>query len=426
MESGGNGLYILTVVLLNDINQMNEYFVDKDKWRKLMPNLHKIENAMPVAPLKIVALPSCKEMGQRINDYLVEFRKTIHNDKVKKDPAFHGYSEDNYLVDVSVPRFGSGEAKAQFKESIRGKDLFILVDVCNHSITYNMGGYTNHMSPDDHYQDLKRVIAACTGKARRINVIMPFLYEGRQHRRTGRESLDCAYALTELRDMGISNFITFDAHDPRVQNATPLNGFDNVTLPYQFIKALLESEKDLVVDKDHLLVISPDEGALDRAIYFASVLGIDTGMFYKRRDYSTIVNGKNPIVAHEFLGDTVEGKDIIIMDDMISSGGSMLDTSKQLKRMKAGRVFICCTFGLFTDGLAAFDAAYERGDFDKVVVTNLTYLPPEIYSRPYFVEADMSKFTASLIDFINHDASLSGVLSTTDKIHDVLNTYNIK
>ena len=255
---------------------------------------------------------------------------------------------------------------------------------------------------------------------------MPFLYEGRQHRRTGRESLDCAYALTELRDMGISNFITFDAHDPRVQNATPLSGFDNVTLPYQFIKALLESEKDLVVDKDHLLVISPDEGALDRAIYFASVLGIDTGMFYKRRDYSTIVNGKNPIVAHEFLGDTVEGKDIIIMDDMISSGGSMLDTSKQLKKMKAGRVFICCTFGLFTDGLAAFDAAYERGDFDKVVVTNLTYLPPEIYSRPYFVEADMSKFTASLIDFINHDASLSGVLSTTDKIHDVLNTYNIK
>lgn len=426
MESGGNGLYILTVVLLNDINQMNEYFVDKDNWRKLMPNLHKIENAMPVAPLKIVALPSCKEMGQRINDYLVEFRRTIHNDKVKKDPAFHGYSEDNYLVDVSVPRFGSGEAKAQFKESIRGKDLFILVDVCNHSITYNMGGYTNHMSPDDHYQDLKRVIAACTGKARRINVIMPFLYEGRQHRRTGRESLDCAYALTELRDMGISNFITFDAHDPRVQNATPLSGFDNVTLPYQFIKALLESEKDLVVDKDHLLVISPDEGALDRAIYFASVLGIDTGMFYKRRDYSTIVNGKNPIVAHEFLGDTVEGKDIIIMDDMISSGGSMLDTSKQLKKMKAGRVLICCTFGLFTDGLAAFDAAYERGDFDKVVVTNLTYLPPEIYSRPYFVEADMSKFTASLIDFINHDASLSGVLSTTDKIHDVLNTYNIK
>ena len=329
-------------------------------------------------------------------------------------------------MDVSVPRFGSGEAKAQFKESIRGKDLFILVDVCNHSITYNMGGYTNHMSPDDHYQDLKRVIAACTGKARRINVIMPFLYEGRQHRRTGRESLDCAYALTELRDMGISNFITFDAHDPRVQNATPLSGFDNVTLPYQFIKALLESEKDLVVDKDHLLVISPDEGALDRAIYFASVLGIDTGMFYKRRDYSTIVNGKNPIVAHEFLGDTVEGKDIIIMDDMISSGGSMLDTSRQLKKMKAGRVFICCTFGLFTDGLAAFDAAYERGDFDKVVVTNLTYLPPEIYSRPYFVEADMSKFTASLIDFINHDASLSGVLSTTDKIHDVLNTYNIK
>ena len=258
-----------------------------------MPNLHELENAMPVAPLKIIALPSAEKMGRRINDYMVEFRKSIHNDKVKNDPAFHGYIESNYLVDVDVPRFGSGEAKAQISETIRGKDLFILTDVCNHSITYNMNGYTNHMSPDDHYQDLKRVIAACNGKARRINVIMPFLYEGRQHRRSGRESLDCAYALEELRDMGIDNFITFDAHDPRVQNSTPLNGFDNFTTPYQFIKSLLNSEDDMIVDKDHLLVISPDEGALDRAIYFASVLGVDTGMFYKRRDYSTIVNGKN-------------------------------------------------------------------------------------------------------------------------------------
>ena len=238
-----------------------------------MPNLHELENAMPVAPLKIIALPSAEKMGRRINDYMVEFRKSIHNDKVKNDPAFHGYIESNYLVDVDVPRFGSGEAKAQISETIRGKDLFILTDVCNHSITYNMNGYTNHMSPDDHYQDLKRVIAACNGKARRINVIMPFLYEGRQHRRSGRESLDCAYALEELRDMGIDNFITFDAHDPRVQNSTPLNGFDNFTTPYQFIKSLLNSEDDMIVDKAHLLVISPDEGALDRAIYFASVLG---------------------------------------------------------------------------------------------------------------------------------------------------------
>ncbi len=389
-----------------------------------MPNLHEIENAMPVAPLKIVALSSAAKLGEHVNKYLVEFRKTIKNDKVKMDPAFHGYSENNYLVDISTPRFGSGEGKAVFNESVRGKDLFILVDVCNHSITYKMNGFINHMSPDDHYQDLKRVIAACTGKAHRINVIMPFMYESRQHKRTGRESLDCAFMLQELRDMGISNFITFDAHDPRVQNAIPLNGFDNFTPPYQFIKALLNSEEDLIVDKDHLLVISPDEGALDRAIYFATVLGVDTGMFYKRRDYSTIVNGKNPIVAHEFLGDNVDGKDIIIIDDMISSGGSMIDTAKQLKKMNARRVFICCTFGLFTEGLKAFDEAYEKGYFDKVVTTDLNYLPPELYSKPYFIEADMSKFVASLIDFMNHDASLSNVLTTADKIHGIVDAYN--
>lgn len=389
-----------------------------------MPNLHELENAMPVAPLKIIAMPSAEAMGRRINAYMVEFRKSIHNDKVKNDPAFHGYIEPNYLLKVNIPRFGSGEAKASVEESVRGKDIFILVDVCNHRITYNMFGYTNHMSPDDHYQDLKRVIAACNGKASRINVIMPFLYEGRQHKRNGRESLDCAYALEELRDMGVSNFITFDAHDPRVQNATPLSGFDNFMPPYQFIKALLNSEDDLLVDKEHLIVISPDEGALDRAIYFATVLGVDTGMFYKRRDYSTIVDGKNPIVAHEFLGDNIDGKDIIIIDDMISSGGSMLDTAKQLKKMNARRVFICCTFGLFTDGLNAFDAAYEQGYFDKVVTTDLTCLPPELYSKPYFIEADMSKFIASLIDFMNHDASLSNVMDTTDKMHSILEAYN--
>ena len=389
-----------------------------------MPNLRELENAMPVAPLKIIPLSSMAEMGKRINEYMVDFRNYVNNDRVKNDPAFHGYIEDSYLVDMECPRFGSGEGKAVFNESIRGKDVFILVDVCNHSITYKVNGYTNHMSPDDHYQDLKRVIAACQVKAHRINVIMPFLYEGRQHKRSGRESLDCAYALTELRDMGVSNLITFDAHDPRVANATPLNGFDNFTTPYQFIRALLNAEDDLIVDKDHLLVISPDEGALDRAIYFATVLGVDTGLFYKRRDYSTIVNGKNPIVAHEFLGDNIEGKDIIIMDDMISSGGSMLDTAKQLKEMKAHRVYICTTFGLFTDGFAAFDEAYEKGHFDKVITTNLNYLPPEIYTKPYFIEADMSKFITSLIDFMNHDVSLSNVIETTEKIHHFLNEYS--
>ena len=389
-----------------------------------MPDLRRLEDAMPVAPLKIIALSSAAKMGEQINKHIVDYRKTIKNDRVKQDPAFQGYIEKDYLLHVDTPRFGSGEAKAVFHESVRGKDLFILVDVCNHSITYEMNGYTNHMSPDDHYQDLKRVIAACNGKAHRINVIMPFLYEGRQHKRNGRESLDCAYALTELKNMGINNFVTFDAHDPRVQNATPLNGFDNFLPPYQFVKALLNAENDLLVDKEHLLVISPDEGALDRAIYFASVLGVDTGMFYKRRDYSTIVNGKNPIVAHEFLGDNIDGKDIIIIDDMISSGGSMIDTAKQLKGMNARRVFICTTFGLFTEGFSEFDKAYEKGYFDKVITTNLTYLPPELYTKPYFVEADMSKLIASIIDFMNHDASLANVMATTDKIHSVLDAYN--
>ncbi len=388
-----------------------------------MPNLQELENAMPVAPLKIVAMPSAKGLARSVNDYLIGYRKSVNN-KVKNEPAFHGYIESSYLTDFECPRFGSGEGKAIFHESIRGKDLFILTDVCNHSITYSMNGYQNHMSPDDHYQDLKRVIAACNGKAHRINVIMPFLYEGRQHKRSGRESLDCAFALDELCSMGVSNFVTFDAHDPRVQNATPLNGFDNFTPPYQFIKALLSAEEDLLVDKEHLVVISPDEGALDRAIYFATVLGVDTGMFYKRRDYSVVVNGKNPIVAHEFLGDKIEDKDVIIIDDMISSGESMLDTARQLKEMHARRVFVCCTFGLFTNGLKAFDEAYEKCYFDKVVTTNLTYLPRELYHKPYFVEADMSKFLASIIDFMNHDVSLANTLATTEKIHNILDAYN--
>lgn len=390
-----------------------------------MPNLVELESAMPVAPLKLLALDSCKEFGDRVNEYLVDFRKNVHND-IKQDPAFRGYSEENYLIKAACPRFGSGEGKGVLSESVRGKDVFLMVDVCNHSLTYTVNGYENHKSPDDHYQDLKRMIAAIAGKAHRINVIMPFLYEGRQHKRSGRESLDCAYALKELSEMGVSNFITFDAHDPRVQNATPLKGFDNFTPPYQFIRSLLRYEKDLIIDKDHMIVISPDEGALDRAVYFSSVLGVDTGMFYKRRDYSKVVNGKNPIVAHEFLGDNIEGKDVIIIDDMIASGGSMIDTAKQLKAMKAKRVFVCCTFGLFTEGLAAFDEAYANGVFDRVVCTNLTYLPPEILERDYFVTADMSKFLASIVDFMNHDISMGNVLTPTEKIHEVLAKYNAR
>lgn len=377
---------------------------------------------MPVAPLKLMVLNSAAELGNQVNNYLVNFRSKVNNVYIN-DPAFQDYSEENYLFHFSTPRFYSGEGKAVLDETVRGKDVFILVDVCNHSLTYTMNGYTNHMSPDDHYQDLKRVIAATNGKAHRINVIMPFLYEGRQHRRTGRESLDCAYAFKELTQMGVSNFITFDAHDPRIQNASPLSGFDNFTAHYQFLRALLHSQKDLQLDKDHIIVISPDEGALDRAIYFSTVIGADTGMFYKRRDYSTIVNGKNPIVAHEFLGNDIEGKDIIIIDDMISSGESMIDTARQLKSMNAKHVFICTTFGLFTNGFDAFDKAFADGVFDKVITTNLCYRPLELLTKPYYLEADMSKFLASIIDFLNHDLSIEPVTTPTEKIRHIIKLY---
>ena len=387
-----------------------------------MSYLKQLKNAMPVAPLKLMVLNGAAELGNQVNNYLVNFRSKVNNVYIN-DPAFQGYSEKNYLFQFSTPRFYSGEGKAVLDETVRGKDVFILVDVCNHSLTYTMNGYTNHMSPDDHYQDLKRVIAATNGKAHRINVIMPFLYEGRQHRRTGRESLDCAYAFKELTKMGVSNFITFDAHDPRIQNASPLSGFDNFTAHYQFLRALLHSEKDLKLDKDHIIVISPDEGALDRAIYFSTVIGADTGMFYKRRDYSTIVNGKNPIVAHEFLGNDIEGKDIIIIDDMISSGESMLDTARQLKSMNAKHVFICTTFGLFTNGFAAFDKAFAEGVFDKVITTNLCYRPPELLTKPYYLEADMSNFLASIIDFLNHDLSIEPVSTPTEKIRHIIKLY---
>lgn len=384
-----------------------------------MPNINLLEQALPVAPLKIAALDGCMDLGKRINDYIVEFRESSVKD-FQDSPLFSDYRSDNYLVKCFCPRFGTGEAKGILKESIRGKDLFIMVDVCNYSLTYSMNGFENHMSPDDHYQNLKRIISAATGKAHRINVIMPFLYESRQHKRTKRESLDCALALEELIEMGVSNIITFDAHDPRVQNAIPLHGFDNFNPPYQFMKALLRAEPDLPVDKDHLMVVSPDEGAMHRAIYFSNILEVEMGMFYKRRDYSTIINGKNPIVAHEFLGADIAGKNVIIVDDMISSGESMLDVARQVKDRGAGRVFVCTTFGLFTEGFEKFDEYYEKGFIDRVICTNLTYLPSEALEKPYFVVADMSKFLALIIDSMNHDITIGSVMDPTQKIHTLL------
>ena len=387
-----------------------------------MPNIKLMESALPVAPLKIAALDSCIDLGKKVNDYIVTFRQ----DSLKKyldSPLFSTYKQDNYLIDCQCPRFGSGEAKGILGSSIRGKDLFVMVDVCNHSLTYTVNGHLNHMSPDDHYQDLKRVISAANGKAHRVNVIMPFLYESRQHKRTKRESLDCAFALQELVDMGVSNIITFDAHDPRVQNSIPLHGFDNFNPPYQFMKALLRAEPDLKVDKDHLMIVSPDEGAMHRAVYFSNVLGVNMGMFYKRRDYSTIVNGKNPIVAHEFLGDDMHGKNVIVIDDMISSGESMIDVATELKKRKANRIFVVATFGLFTNGLEKFDQAVADGIIYKVVTTNLTYQTPELLSKPYYISCDMSKYIAYIIDTLNHDSSISDLLNPYDRIERLVSKY---
>ena len=388
-----------------------------------MSTLKHLEDVMQVAPLKLVIHDSIADLGRQVNEYLVETRRQVNQGNLSS-PAFQGYQCDDYIADCECPRFGSGEGKCIFHESIRGKDLYILADVVNHSLTYPINGFVNHMSPDDIYQDIKRIIAASAGKAHRITVVMPFLYESRQHKRYGRESLDCAYAIEELSEMGVTNIVTFDAHDPRVQNSAPLCGFDNFQPPYQFIRTLLHYEKDLVIDKDNLVVICPDEGALPRAVYFAGVLGVDIGMFYKRRDFSKVVNGKNPIVAHEFLGDNIDGKDVIVIDDIISSGGSMIDTSRQLKAMNAKRVFICCTFGLFTDGLEMFDKAYEKCWFDRIVCTNLNYHTPELYKRPYYIEANMSKFLASIINFLNHDVALSKVHTPTEKINEILAKYN--
>ena len=361
-------------------------------------------------------------MGEKVDDYLVQWREQREHEN-QSNLAFSGYKRDSYVVSASTPRFGSGEGKGVLVDSVRGHDLYIMLDVCNYSLEYTVCGFKNHMSPDDHYADLKRVIAAAGGKARRINVIMPFLYEGRQHRRTKRESLDCALALKELSDMGVSNIITFDAHDPRVQNAIPLSGFDSFNPQYQFLKALFREVPDLKADKEHLMIISPDEGAMHRAVYFSNVLGVDMGMFYKRRDYSTIVDGRNPIVAHEFLGADVRGKDMIIVDDMISSGDSMLEVAQLLKDRGANKIFMCSTFGLFTNGMAKFDEAYEKGTFDRILTTNLIYQTPELLSKPYYINCDMSKYIALIIDTLNHDDSISKLLNPVERIQKVLTKY---
>lgn len=390
-----------------------------------MPNFESLYNTIPVAPLKIAALESSRHFADLVHQHIIDYRhiNPTHN---LDDIAFKGYQEDSYLVKCSCPRFGSGEGKGIIADSVRGCDLYVMADVCNHSLSYTVCGHKNYMSPDNHYQDLKRIIAAATGKARRINVIMPFMYESRQHKRSKRESLDNALSLQELVHMGVSNIITFDAHDPRVQNAIPIQGFDSFMPTYQFLKALIKSVPDLKIDNDHLMIISPDEGAMSRAVYFSNILGVDMGMFYKRRDYSTIIKGKNPIVAHEFLGDSVEGKDVIIIDDMISSGESMLDVAKQLKERKAKRVLICTTFGLFTDGMGQFDEYYEKGYINKVISTNLTYRIPELLEREYYQEADMTEYLASIIDTLNHDISVLRVQNPTDKIRKLLTEYNTK
>ena len=378
----------------------------------------KVIETIPVGPLGLIPLKSCTELGNKVDRYLVDWRRERESEH-KSTIAFTGYQRDSYIINASTPRFGSGEGKGIIEESVRGDDLYIMVDVCNYSLTYSLFGMTNHMSPDDHFQDLKRIIAAAAGKARRINVIMPFLYESRQHKRSGRESLDCALGLKELVNMGVENIITFDAHDPRVQNAIHLKGFETVQPIYQFIK----NEPDLKIDSDHMMVISPDEGGTGRAIYFANMLGLDMGMFYKRRDYTKIVNGRNPIVAHEFLGSSVEGKDVLIIDDMISSGESMQDVAKELKRRKAREVFICSTFGLFTNGLARFDEYYEKGFIDRILTTNLVYQTPDLLQRPYYINVDMSKYIALIIDNLNHDASLSELLTPTSRINRLLEQY---
>ena len=391
-----------------------------------MPRITAEEvQTIPYGPLGIIALPGTEGLAHKIDNYLVKWRAeqaAAHKENI----AFYGYQRDSYLIDTSIARFGSGEGKAVINDSIRGYDLYIIVDCFNYSVTYNMYGMNVPKSPDDHFSDLKRVISAESSKAKRINVIMPMLYEGRQHKRSSRESLDCAMALQELTTLGVENIITFDAHDQRVQNSIPHKSFENVMPTYQMIKAIVNNVDDLSVNPDHLMIISPDEGAMHRCIYFATQLGVNLGMFYKRRDYTRVVNGRNPIVAHQYLGDSVEGKDIIIVDDMISSGESMLEVAKKLKELKAKRIFVCTAFGLFCNGLEIFDKAHEEGIFEKVFTTNGVYQSPELLSRDWYESVELSKYLAYFLDTINHDLSVSSLLDNSNKIDSLLKKKGLK
>lgn len=386
--------------------------------------MDKTLNTIPFGHLGLIPVDGCKRLMSEVDKIIIERRteRMTENDVL----SIKGYEKDSYIIEAQTPRFGSGEGKGIITHSIRGDDLYIMVDVCNYSLTYSLCGKVNHMSPDDHFANLKRVIAAVGGKARRITVIMPFLYESRQHRRTGRESMDCAMALQELVAMGVDNILTFDAHDPRIQNAIPLSGFENIQCSLQFLQALLDVEPDLQIDSDHMMIISPDEGAMGRAVYYANNMGLDVGMFYKRRDYTKVVNGRNPIVAHEFLGSSVEGKDVIIVDDMISSGDSMLDVAKELKRRKARKVFAFSTFGLFTNGMANFDTYYRKGLIDRVFTTNLIYQKPELLDCPYYTSVDIAPYLALIIDTLNHDVSIHSALNPSQRIQQVLAEYRAK
>ena len=391
-----------------------------------MPRITAQEvQTIPYGPLGIIALPGTEEIARKIDSYLVKWRAeqaAAHKENI----AFYGYQRDSYLINTSIARFGSGEGKAVINDTIRGYDLYIIADCFNYSVTYNMYGMDVPKSPDDHFSDLKRVISAASSKAKRINVIMPMLYEGRQHKRSSRESLDCAMALQELTSLGVENIITFDAHDQRVQNSIPHKSFENVMPTYQMIKAIVNNVDDLSVNPDHLMIISPDEGAMHRCIYFATQLGVNLGMFYKRRDYTRVVNGRNPIVAHQYLGESVEGKDIIIVDDMISSGESMLEVARKLKELKAKRIFVCTAFGLFCNGLEIFDKAHEEGVFEKVFTTNGVYQSPALLSRDWYQSVELSKYLAYFLDTINHDLSVSSLLDSSNKIDKLLKDKGLK
>ncbi|MCD7722364.1 MAG: ribose-phosphate pyrophosphokinase [Clostridiales bacterium] len=390
-----------------------------------MPRLTQYVESIPYGPLGIIAMPGCETMAKKVNDYIVKWRKEQaieHHGTI----AFYGYQRENYIIDISNPRFGSGESKAVINNSVRGYDLYILTDCFNHSVTYKMYGMEVPKSPDDHFADLKRVISAASSKAKRISVIMPMLYEGRQHKRASRESLDCAMALQELVQLGVENIITFDAHDQRVQNSIPHKSFENVMPAYQMIKAIVNNVSDLKVDPEHLMIISPDEGAMHRCIFFATSLGVKLGMFYKRRDYTKVVDGRNPIVEHQYLGDSVKGKDIIIVDDMISSGESMLEVANKLKALGAARIFVCTAFGLFCNGLEIFDKAYKDGLFEKVFTTNGIYQTPELLSREWYCSVELSKFIAYFLDTLNHDLSVSSLLDPSEKIDIILRKNGLK